>query len=114
MIELLCFILAVLASPFKSNTRLEAENAAPSAKLRLPPMIGGRDMWNQPAEHLASLLSVVDSQPGNVGQDTCPLHIFPLLLADPRSAPLITLNFYRTTRGEAIQAGDNYPAFLQI
>jgi transposase InsO family protein len=27
MIELLCFILAVLASPFKSNTRLEAENA---------------------------------------------------------------------------------------
>jgi hypothetical protein len=28
MIELLCFILAVLASPFKSNTRLEAENAA--------------------------------------------------------------------------------------
>jgi hypothetical protein len=36
------------------------------------------------------------------------------LLADPRSAPLITLKFYRTTRGEAIQAGDNYPAFLQI
>jgi transposase InsO family protein len=28
MIGLLCFILAVLASPFKSNTRLEAENAA--------------------------------------------------------------------------------------
>ena len=28
MIELLCFILAVLASPFKSNTRLEVENAA--------------------------------------------------------------------------------------
>src|ERR1700722_7087017 len=28
MIEVLCFILAVLASPFKSNTRLEAENAA--------------------------------------------------------------------------------------
>jgi hypothetical protein len=28
MIELLCFILAVLASPFKSNTRLETENAA--------------------------------------------------------------------------------------
>src|SRR6266852_2310277 len=28
MIGLLCFILAVLASPFKSTTRLEAENAA--------------------------------------------------------------------------------------
>jgi hypothetical protein len=27
MIELLCFVLAVLASPFKSKLRLEAENA---------------------------------------------------------------------------------------
>ena len=27
MIGLLCFALAVLASPFKSNLRLEAENA---------------------------------------------------------------------------------------
>src|ERR1035437_3253423 len=27
MIRLLCFILAVLATPFKSKTRLEAENA---------------------------------------------------------------------------------------
>jgi type II secretory pathway pseudopilin PulG len=27
MIGLLCFVLAVLASPFKSNVRLEAENA---------------------------------------------------------------------------------------
>ena len=28
MIALMCFILAVLASPFKSKSRLEAENAA--------------------------------------------------------------------------------------
>jgi hypothetical protein len=27
MISLLCFVLAVLASPFKSKLRLEAENA---------------------------------------------------------------------------------------
>jgi hypothetical protein len=27
MIALICFVLAVLASPFKSNIRLEAENA---------------------------------------------------------------------------------------
>ena len=27
MIELLCFVLAILASPFKSKLRLEAENA---------------------------------------------------------------------------------------
>jgi hypothetical protein len=28
MIALFCFVLAVLASPFKSKSRLEAENAA--------------------------------------------------------------------------------------
>jgi len=28
MVALLCFFLALLASPFKSNSRLEAENAA--------------------------------------------------------------------------------------
>ena len=28
MIALLCFVLAVLVSPFKSKSRLEAENAA--------------------------------------------------------------------------------------
>ncbi len=28
MIALLCFVLGVLASPFKSKSRLEAENAA--------------------------------------------------------------------------------------
>jgi len=28
MLALLCFVLAVLASPFKSKSRLEAENAA--------------------------------------------------------------------------------------
>ncbi len=28
MIALLCFLLTLLASPFKSNSRLEAENAA--------------------------------------------------------------------------------------
>ena len=28
MIALLCFVLAILASPFKSKSRLEAENAA--------------------------------------------------------------------------------------
>ena len=28
MLALLCFVLAVLASPFKSKNRLEAENAA--------------------------------------------------------------------------------------
>jgi hypothetical protein len=33
MIGLLCFVVAVLASPFKSKIRLEAENAAPRHQL---------------------------------------------------------------------------------
>jgi hypothetical protein len=28
MVSLLCFFLTLMASPFKSNSRLEAENAA--------------------------------------------------------------------------------------
>src|SRR6266700_2087714 len=38
MVALLCFFLALLASPFKSNSRLEAENAA----LRHQLMVLGR------------------------------------------------------------------------
>src|SRR2546430_11740309 len=33
MVGLLCFLLRLLASPFKSNSRLEAENAALSQQL---------------------------------------------------------------------------------
>src|SRR3981189_2202384 len=33
MIALICFVLAVLAAPFKSNIRLEAENSAPRHQL---------------------------------------------------------------------------------
>jgi len=36
MIGLLCFVLAVLASPFKSMLRLEAENAVAQASVVLP------------------------------------------------------------------------------
>jgi len=35
MIALIWFVLAVLASPFKSKSRLEAENAAQGEKRRL-------------------------------------------------------------------------------
>jgi hypothetical protein len=35
MIGLLCFVLAVLASPFKSKLRLEAENATHNMQLHL-------------------------------------------------------------------------------
>ena len=35
MIGLFCFVLAVLASPFKSKLRLEAENTVPTIDFKL-------------------------------------------------------------------------------
>jgi hypothetical protein len=52
MIGLFCFILAVLASPFKSKSRLEAENAALRHQLivlrrKMPgrPWLTNNDRW---------------------------------------------------------------------
>jgi hypothetical protein len=52
MIGLLCFILAVLGSPFKSKSRLEAENAALRHQLvilrrKIPgrPWLTNNDRW---------------------------------------------------------------------
>jgi hypothetical protein len=52
MFALLCFVLAVLASPFKSNIRLEAENAALRQqlialrrKVRGRPSLTNNDRW---------------------------------------------------------------------
>src|SRR5258708_37602644 len=52
MIGLLCFVLAVLASPFKSKSRLEAENAALRHQLivlrrKMPgrPWLTNNDRW---------------------------------------------------------------------
>lgn len=52
MIGLLCFALAVLASPFKSKSRLEAENAVLRhqlivlrRKLRGRPRLTNNDRW---------------------------------------------------------------------
>ena len=45
MIRLFCFVLAVLASPFKSKVRLEAENAMLRHQLNvLRRRLHGRDM----------------------------------------------------------------------
>jgi hypothetical protein len=44
MIGLLCFVLAVLASPFKSKLRLEAENAVLRHRLEAQPA------WSRPAD----------------------------------------------------------------
>jgi hypothetical protein len=52
MIALICFVLAVLASPFKSKSRLEAENATLRHQLivlrrRMPgrPWLTNNDRW---------------------------------------------------------------------
>ena len=52
MIALICFVLAVLASPFKSKSRLEAENAALLHQLivlrrKMPgrPWLTNNDRW---------------------------------------------------------------------
>ena len=52
MFALLCFVLAVLASPFKSKSRLEAENAALRhqlivlrRKVRGRPQLTNNDRW---------------------------------------------------------------------
>ena len=52
MIELFCFVLAVLASPFKSKSRLEAENAVLRHQLivlrrKMPgrPWLTNNDRW---------------------------------------------------------------------
>jgi hypothetical protein len=46
MLALLCFVVAVLASPFKSKSRLEAENAALRQQLIiLRRKVPGRVLW---------------------------------------------------------------------
>jgi hypothetical protein len=63
MIGLLCFVLAVLALPFKSKLRLEAENAAPRhqlivlrRKLQRRVRLTNQDRWLfYPAVWLASI-----------------------------------------------------------
>ena len=68
MIELFCFVLAVLASPFKSKSRLEAENAALRHQLivlrrKMPgrPWLTNNDRWFflQMYQWFPSILKVV-------------------------------------------------------
>jgi hypothetical protein len=62
MIALICFVLAVLASPLKSKSRLEAENAVGTTyKRALPRKVLGRD-YRVPArpDDLTALFRVLD------------------------------------------------------
>src|SRR5258707_8939507 len=72
MIALICFVLAVLASPFKSKSRLEAENAALRHQLivlrrKMPgrPWLTNNDRWFflQMYRWFPSILKVVRIKP---------------------------------------------------
>jgi hypothetical protein len=64
MIALICFVLAVLASPFKSKSRLEAENAALRHQLIvLRRKIPGRPWLKQRSLVLPSDISMVSFDP---------------------------------------------------
>ena len=66
MIGLFCFLLAVLGSPFKSNLRLEAENAVLRHQLIvLRRRLHGRvRLTNQDRWFLIRLVSLVSINPG--------------------------------------------------
>src|SRR3981081_586248 len=101
MIGLLCFVVAVLASPFKSKIRLEAENAALRHQLVvLRPKLNGRarltnnDRWFfvQLYRWFPSILSVL-------------LIINAGRLASDRLSPLLALEIASTRRATADRGG---------
>src|SRR5881628_2144674 len=59
MIGLLCFVLAVLASPFKSKLRLEAENAVLRHQLIVLRRLHGRVRFTNNDRWFSSILQVL-------------------------------------------------------
>jgi hypothetical protein len=71
MIALICFLLAVLASPFKSKSRLEAENAVLRHQLIvLRRKVRGRAQLTNNDHCLPPDVSMVSVDPE--GRDDCP------------------------------------------
>jgi hypothetical protein len=67
MFGLLCFVLAVLASPFKSKIRLEAENAATAiSAARLPktlPRVAAEMALHVLAYNLTRVMNIMGTKP---------------------------------------------------
>ena len=57
MIALLCFVLNVLVSPFKSKSRLEAENAALRHQVVMLHRIGAHPAYEQRAGEVADAVT---------------------------------------------------------
>src|ERR1700694_866167 len=97
MIGLLCFVVAVLASPFKSKIRLEAENAALRHQLVvLRRKLKGRARFtNNDRLVLRSALSLVSGDPsGSHDYSTR----YAGTLASGRLSPLLALEVALTGR----------------
>jgi hypothetical protein len=101
MIALLCFVLAVLAAPFKSKSRLEAENAALRhqlivlrRKVRGRARLTNNDRWFliQLYRWFPSILQVVAI-------------VQPQTLASGRLSPLLALEVTLTGRAAADRDG---------
>src|ERR1700682_3252161 len=100
MIALICFVLAVLASPFKSNIRLEAENAVLRHQLIVlrRKLKGRARLMNNDPLVLRPALSLVPVDPSGS-------HDYSIrnagALASGRLSPLLALEIVSTGRATA-------------
>src|SRR5712664_3898043 len=104
MIGLLCFVVAVLASPFKSKIRLEAENAALRHQLAVlrRKLKGRARLTKQRPLVLRSALSLVSVDPfGSLDYSTRNAG----RLASGRLSPLLALEIMSTGRATADRRG---------
>src|SRR5258708_917943 len=104
MIALICFVLAVLASPFKSNIRLEAENAVLRHQLVVlwRQLKGRARVTNNDCWFFVQLLSLVSVDPsGSHDYSTR----YAGTLASGRLSPLLALEVALTRRATAYRGG---------
>src|SRR6266850_1771121 len=100
MVALMCFVLAVLALPFKSKSRLEAENAALRHQLIVlrRKVRGAGPAFEQRSLVLHPALSLVSVDPG--GRHDPPSRDVGAL-ASGRLSPLLALEIALTRRASA-------------
>src|ERR1700732_1060914 len=98
MIGLLCFVLTVLASPFKSKSRLDAGNAALRHQLIVLPGEGPGPTYEQRSLVLRSALSLVPVDPSGSHNHSAR---HPRALASGRLSQLLALAVAHSGRATA-------------
>src|SRR5260370_13165228 len=99
MIALICFVLAVLASPFKSNIRLEAENAVLRHQLIVATQAEGPGSPHKPRPLVfRPALSLVPVDPSGFHDYSTRNAV---ALASGRLSPLLALGIASTGRATA-------------